>query len=247
MKRFRDVFLFLLFVFVFSAFSYSFPSKKRTSKNIFSESKSVAPETDFFTESEEEVSSLSAGEENLLKSIAPIFIEAEPPARDFLLPYEPEIHEMYESVEIASLAVKTNVPNARIFIDGVYAGTSPVFVKWIEVGPHKISAYASGYEPEIQVFHVASGKSNSCYLDMERMKGILIIRSEPGDCEYYCDGVHLSSDMNIVEEGFHVVKIRKFGYKDFTARIFVPSFRIKRIFVSLEESPFEITILRASR
>ena len=69
MKRFRDIFLFLLFAFVFSAFSYSLPQKKRTSRNVFSESKSVNSESDFFTESEEEVSSLSAGEENLLKSI----------------------------------------------------------------------------------------------------------------------------------------------------------------------------------
>ncbi len=247
MKRFRDIFLFLLFAFVFSAFSYSLPQKKRTSRNVFSESKSVNSESDFFTESEEEVSSLSAGEENLLKSIAPIFIEAEPPERDFLLPYEPEIHETPESVEIASLAVKTNVPNARVFIDGVYAGFSPVFVKWIEVGPHKISAYAPGYEPESQVFHVLSGKSNSCYLTMERMKGILIIQSDQADCQYYCDGVLLSSNMNIVEEGFHVVKIRKFGYRDFSARVFVPSFRIKRIYVNLEEAPFELVSLSASR
>ena len=145
------------------------------------------------------------------------------------------------------LTVRTNVSGAAVYVDGNYAGRAPLTIKTIGAGTHQVRIEAQGYETQVVPAYVVKGKSNFCYAVLEKNKGVIDIHTNIEGCLFYCDGVRLPFGMARIEEGIHTIKVRKFGYRDFEAQIMIKAFTVKRIFVSMETAPFEVTSLTASR
>ena len=145
------------------------------------------------------------------------------------------------------LTVRTNVTGASVYVDGSYAGKTPVTIKTISAGTHEVRIEAPGYETQVVPAYVVKGKSNFCYAVLERNKGIIDIHTNVDGCLFYCDGIRLPFSMARIEEGMHTIKVRKFGYRDFEAQVMINAFMVRSIYVSLEEAPFEVTSLTASR
>lgn len=236
---------------VLVAFNFSLsaaPKILKATKSVTSVNKQATGSTSNFSETTESMSSLSKSDEAKL-SEKKTALKGGSSSKDPAKLSSQKISLTGESTPNGEthLTVRANVSGASVYVDGSYAGKTPVTIKTISAGAHTVKVEADGYETATSAAFVVKGRSNFCYVYMERNKGVLDIRTNQDGCLYYCDGIRLPTNLNRIEEGVHRIKVRKFGYRDFEAQVRIEAFRVKRIYVNLEEAPFEVTSLTASR
>src|SRR5215213_10931630 len=67
----------------------------------------------------------------------------------------------------ASLRVKTDTPDVEVWLDGESVGRTPLTLKNLTAGKHRIALLKDGYEDGMQDVEVAPGKSNSVFVVMK--------------------------------------------------------------------------------
>ena len=132
-----------------------------------------------------------------------------------------------------AVVIKTNVSGASVFLNGEYLGRTPLSVHNLVPGSYNLRAELNGYEPVFQRINIKDGREQTYYLQLEKRCGYLDISFLPEGSIVYADGLRLYDDVNRLEEGLHVIKMRKFGFEDFSADVFIRAHRMKRIFVTL--------------
>jgi serine/threonine protein kinase len=93
-------------------------------------------------------------------------------------------------VNEGTLNVTTNPPGARLFIDGVERGATPLTVA-LKSGPHSLEVRGDG-EPRLMPVTIAAGAQLSQYLDLPKAAaavGQLLVRTEPAGARVTVDGV----------------------------------------------------------
>ncbi|MBD5414599.1 MAG: PEGA domain-containing protein [Treponema sp.] len=146
-----------------------------------------------------------------------------------------------------TLIIKSNVNGAQVYLDGKYYGLTPLTLQNIMPGTYDIQLFMDGYEMFPQRIRVFNGHETSYFVQMEKRTGFLQVMGIDGEFFVYSDGKLLREVINRLDEGYHTIKIRKFGYKDFYAKIFIQAHTLKKITVSLEKAKFEITSFSASK
>ena len=159
---------------------------------------------------------------------------------------EPELKSEITGGKTA-VVIKTNVSGASVFLNGEYLGRTPLSVHNLVPGSYNLRAELNGYEPVFQRINIKDGREQTYYLQLEKRCGYLDISFLPERSIVYADGLRLYDDVNRLEEGRHVIKVRKFGFEDFSAEVFIRAHRMKRIFVTLKEVPFSVTKFLSSK
>jgi serine/threonine protein kinase len=94
-------------------------------------------------------------------------------------------------VNEGTLNVTTNPPGARLFVDGVERGATPLTVA-LKSGPHALEVRGDG-EPRLMPVTIAAGSQVSQYLDLPKAVaavGQLQVRTEPAGARVTVDGVN---------------------------------------------------------
>jgi hypothetical protein len=126
-----------------------------------------------------------------------------------------------QSARIASLSISANVDGARIEVDGVERGTTPL-AKPIRVksGPHRITLIKSGYAPSRHEIDAPSGKVTSLEAELEPTEvrlGHLEVHTKLPGATVLVDGepvgvTPLPGEVTLLP-GSHRVELTRSGYR----------------------------------
>ncbi|MBI4616238.1 MAG: PEGA domain-containing protein, partial [Planctomycetes bacterium] len=118
----------------------------------------------------------------------------------------------------AHLSVRTDPPDADIYLDGERAGTGEIDVMVWPPGERKVEARRQGHAPAEWTIRAASGGRYEKTLELARLAGTVRVESTPAGAEIWLDGLptdsRTSADLAGVAEGTHAVALRMEGYEE---------------------------------
>lgn len=124
-------------------------------------------------------------------------------------------------------AYLTSLPaNASAWLDGVYVGSTPVYVDDVLPGHHSVTLSAAGWQPQTAQFDVAAGRIEPVSIIMQRNagdnaskgQGALAVAGAPTGSRVFLDGTALETPSlpHPTGAGYHIVTLQPPGAK--TAR-----------------------------
>jgi serine/threonine protein kinase len=126
-----------------------------------------------------------------------------PAARRFVMPGA--------AVTEGTLVINTNPPGAKLFVDGVERGATPLSLP-LKPGPHSLEVRGDG-APRLMPITITAGAQVSQYLEMPKVAaavGQLLVRTEPAGARVSVDGVGRGASPVTVSEltpGEHAVQL----------------------------------------
>ena len=186
------------------------------------------------------------------------FVEEEIPAaelsselnkKEFFLPELLKPEKTNETPKKNSVTIKTNTRNAKVFLNGIYKGVTPISIDNLEPGTYRLRLEKTGFLPVERFISVSKGTTFSYYYEMTEIKGFVDIRGIPNveKSLIFADGNKIYAPFFELSEGFHTIQVKSFGYEDFSASIFVKRRHIKRISLKMKKAEFRITDFYSSR
>ena len=139
----------------------------------------------------------------------------------------------------ARVSFNSQPSGARIVLDGVERGTTPVTLP-VAPGRHHFKYRLSGYADCDRFFSTSEGLYIEKNEELEEEKGLLLLKTDPVGCDVQVDGVSVGRTplllTTLSTKDAHVVKLRKAGYLEqkisvkFEGRI--PQVREERLVLS---------------
>ena len=133
-------------------------------------------------------------------------------------------------------AYLTSLPtNASAWLDGVYVGSTPVYIDDLLPGHHSVTLSAAGWQPQTVMFEVSIGRIEPVSVAMQRNagdnsskgQGAIAVAGAPSGSHVYLDGSPLGTTPIVPHPtgaGYHIVTLQPPGPK--TAR----SMRVVNVF-----------------
>lgn len=121
-------------------------------------------------------------------------------------------------------AYLTSLPaSASAWLDGVYVGSTPVYVDDLLPGPHTVTVSASGWQPQTARFDVSVGRIEPVSIVMRRNpgdaaakgQGAIAVAGTPAGAHVFLDGTPLSTPSvpHPAGAGYHIVTLQPPGAK----------------------------------
>ena len=121
-------------------------------------------------------------------------------------------------------AYLTSLPaNASAWLDGVYVGSTPVYVDDLLPGHHSVTLSAAGWQPQTAQFDVAVGRIEPVSIIMQRNpgdiaskgQGALAVAGAPAGSHVFLDGAPLDTPSmpHATVAGYHIVTLQPPGSK----------------------------------
>ncbi len=123
----------------------------------------------------------------------------------------------YEAGDLSVLSVQSRPEGARVFVDGEERGTTPVYVRDLDDGPHEVILYLDGFGAYRQR---VDGPGGRIFVDLGAEHGVglglVTVSSIPPDARVEVDGrrVGLTPLEIPLEAGNHTLRLVREGYKD---------------------------------
>jgi len=179
------------------------------------------------------------------------FTAAAQPAEDTIL--QSENTSSIEDIKTA-ITVRSNVPDAEVYLNGEYQGRTPCTVTDLTPGFYRLTVRKRGFNDRSYRISIAKGQSRTFFAELEKITGFIILSGVPDGSIIYTDGSQLSA-VNLpafgtqmeLEEGFHTITVRKFGYDDFTTQVYVTRRLILPVQITMTPAAFSLSGFSASR
>ncbi len=118
------------------------------------------------------------------------------------------------------LSVISDPPGARILLNGIFTGVTPLNVKNPEIKTHQLSITYEGYEPWTQSLSL-DGRTNSTITANLTKKasqsGSIFVETYPSDAEIYLNSKkngRTPKEIENLSEGYYEIRLATPGYKD---------------------------------
>jgi len=156
------------------------------------------------------------------------------------------IHIVFQERE-GGLSVTSTPSGAKVFLDEVYVGKSPVNLKLVLSGKHTINVTMEGYETYSETITIKSGEIENININLKPVSdgnnpaenGRLTIRTLPPDADIYIDN-NVTGRSPLVElsvaPGNHMIKVIKSGYDTKTREIEIKKGEKKEVKITLNEA-----------
>ena len=121
------------------------------------------------------------------------------------------------------IRVDSNPSGAKVYLDGIYKGETPLFLSKVAEGTHTIKLTKQHYNDVTRTVSVSIGKTTHVYETLTGY-GSISISSSPSGASVYLDGYYKGVTplfLSKVIEGSHTIKLVKFGYAELTKTIYV--------------------------
>ncbi len=105
---------------------------------------------------------------------------------------------------------------AVIRINHIEQGTTPITITDLPPGPHLVQALKMGYRDAFETVLLESGVNRTLTVKLEPITGIVLITSDPPDCEVSSKGISLGKTPLLItslEHGAHKLTIASPGYQ----------------------------------
>ena len=149
--------------------------------------------------------------------------------------------------DYCGVIIKTNVDDAEVYINGKFFGNTPVATTELDAREYSLEIRKSGYDT-IRC-RIRPKKYYTCVWEfvMQKTCGYIKVRGVPSGAAVYVDNVKNSSFPMEVMPGSHTVKVRKFGYQDFSESVYVENHKTVQVDVELRTAPFSISQFKVSK
>ncbi|MDP6924569.1 MAG: PEGA domain-containing protein [Candidatus Scalindua sp.] len=118
-------------------------------------------------------------------------------------------------VNTGSVTVKSNPENAKIYLDGKPAGTTPEAITCISLGIHEIKVEMEKYDVWTGTANIEAGKDDVITAVLQRSTGSLMVESNPPNAIIFVDGKEIGHTPEIImssAKGTHAIEVRMEGY-----------------------------------
>jgi len=144
--------------------------------------------------------------------------------------------------EFGSISVNSNPQGARVYLDNAYKGNTPLNIRDVATGRHKIRIMLSGYEEWTSDITVSSSRVARVTADLKPQAeyGSISINSEPQGADIYLNDKYEGlTPLNLqdIPAGNYMVKITLPGYKEWVDDVTVSPARTARVYIDLESRP----------
>lgn len=116
------------------------------------------------------------------------------------------------------VTINSQPQGATVIIDGVDRGTTPVTLFDLKPGRHHLKYRLAGYEERDRFFDTQVGPYVEKNEVLEEVKGLLLLKSDPADCDIQIDGVSIGRTPRLIThlaaKDVYSVVLRKEGYQD---------------------------------
>ncbi|MFA6855636.1 MAG: PEGA domain-containing protein [Treponema sp.] len=153
-----------------------------------------------------------------------------------------------------SITIRTNIQDASVYLNGEYQGRTPCTITDLGSGSYSLTVKKDGYEERSYRITVKNGQSSTFFVELDKITGFVLLSGISSDCIIYTDGDWLSADRLPVfgsplelDEGFHTITVRRFGYDDYTTQIFVVRHLIIPVQIQMTKASFVLSGFSATR
>lgn len=118
------------------------------------------------------------------------------------------------TLQRGQLVVRSEPDNARVYLDGEPIGQTPLR-RDLEVGSYNIRVQKDRYGPAEQTVSVEANATQAVNMSLERLKGALVVTSEPEGAAVYVDGRHLGETPHraTLPTGSYDIRVTKSWYE----------------------------------
>ena len=142
--------------------------------------------------------------------------------------------------ELAGVIIKTNVDGAEVYINGKHVGETPFATAELTQTYYNLEIRKSGYDTISCSIYPRRRYTYTYEFEMQKTCGYINVKNAPSGSVVYVDGSSHSSFPIEVTPGNHTVKVRKFGYEDYSERVYVENHKSVTVNVILTVAPFRI-------
>ncbi|OAA31400.1 hypothetical protein AT15_07850 [Kosmotoga arenicorallina S304] len=117
-----------------------------------------------------------------------------------------------------SVGIDSNPSNAKVYIDGVYRGVTPLSVE-LTVGAHTLELEKENYEKYTETINVSGPVSK--FINLRFLGYLLSISSDPSNAEVYISGEYVGNTplQKRVSKGWYRIVVKKDGYQEYSKLI----------------------------
>ena len=144
-----------------------------------------------------------------------------------------------------SISIKSKPTDAKIFIDGKEAGTTPETINDIDCGTRIVKLKMEGYCEWSEKVEVLSNKNSSLNAVLKEMAGSVCIKSNPSEATIHVDGKEVGTTPAIVVDlgpGKHMIKISMEGYNDWSQSVEIDAKEQSELNATLQEITGSLTL-----
>ncbi|MDR2900846.1 MAG: PEGA domain-containing protein [Treponema sp.] len=166
--------------------------------------------------------------------------------------------DTYEEREGRGLEILSDPSNARVYINGIEWGRTPLMLPDLMPGTYMVLLVRESYEDRQLVLSVPRRGMLTVSLDMEKAMGTLLILPVkspdisslvPFDPEIFVDGELQSETTLSLPVGFQTILVRAFGYQDVSATVMIVQDRTQRLELEMLPALYRLSnaVIRRSR
>ncbi len=140
-------------------------------------------------------------------------------------------------IKAVTISIKSEPSDAKAFIDGKVAGTTPLTITTLKPGTHKLEVMLAGHENWKENIVVESDKENSIVALLKKTTGSISIKSKPLEAKIYLDGEDVGTTptiLNAIPVGTHELEIKIGGYEEWKRSIIVKEGKVKSVNATLQ-------------
>lgn len=153
-----------------------------------------------------------------------------------------------------AITIRANIQDAEVYLNNEYQGQTPCIISDLAPGTYRLSVKKTGYGEQYYFVTVRQGQSSTFFVELKKITGFVLINGAPDGSIIYSDSSLIPADRipafgapMELEEGYHTITIRKFGYNDFITQIYVVRRLIIPLQVSMTKASFSLSGFSATR
>jgi len=157
-----------------------------------------------------------------------------------------------EVAEGQGLVVRSHPPGARVFVDGIERGRTPLRLENLVPGRYAVRLESVGYVSRLFRVTVRAGSVVDVSLRMEQATGRVLLRIQPApgsppqallplDPRISVDGQpHLSTALEL-PAGFRTIRVRAFGWEDVSHTIYIEEGSFTELALNMSSASFALS------
>lgn len=159
-------------------------------------------------------------------------------------PKPPAVKEEKQS----SLRVTSNPSGAKVYIDGVYKGTTPITIEELSSGYHRIKVSKEHFREETERIYIPQNAKRSCHARLVQISGYLRLYSDPSGASLSVDGNSYTQGYLLeLDEGYHTIRAKKFGYEEASQSVYISRRLTTTQTISMRQAQFRLESISANR
>ncbi len=165
----------------------------------------------------------------------------------------------FDLIPTASIAVISEPPEARLYLNSVFKGVTPLTLTDLDSGQYHLKLVHDQHEDYFAEIHLRSGMSKQLNLRLESRKGTILVESIPAAALVELDGIKKGEtplEIRDLQFGKHLLRLIKSGFRNYeeeiaittsTPQLIKVNFQIAKGTLFLKLNPTDMSVFLEGR